>query len=250
MKFLLCLLLVASPFFVFTQSELRSISLDGAREVHVYAAFSSVYVTTGKTNAVLVDHALTVDGTDRPDLCYLTVERIDDVLYLREVKPNAQLSETKISRPRGGGNTGREARFNALLVDAVLKVVVPEGIPVRVETKYGAIEVVNVGQLLSARARYGGVKVVFTDRKAPAELELYSNYGGVDLTLPSGSSAKLDLTTEYGELITDLDVAINENTGTKRDFYRNVTGEIGRGDSRTKIRCEAPYGDVYLRSGQ
>lgn len=219
--------------------------------MHIYAAFSSVSVTTGGTDAVKVDHTFTVDGTDRPDLRHLSVERIDGVLHLREVKPTAELLQSEFSQRNGGMNTGaREGGkgvFNNVMVDAVLKVVVPAGIPVTVETKYGGIEAVNVGNLLSARARYGEVKAIFTSVKPQTELELYSNYGAVDVTIPVGWGTNLDLTTEYGELFTNMTIKVNGEQSKEKDFYHRLIGTIGGGGKT--IKCTAPYGDVYLREG-
>lgn len=251
MKFLFSLLLAASPFFVFAQGEAQSISLDGAKAVHIYAAFSSVSVTTGGTDAVKVDHTLTVDGADRPDLRHLSVERIDGVLHLREIKPTAELLKAEFASPKGGMNTGAgeggKGVFNNVMVDAVLKVVVPAGIPVTVETKYGGIEAVNVGDLVSARARYGEVKAIFSSVKPQSGLELYSNYGAVEVTIPAGWGTKLDLTTEYGELFTNLTIDVDDAQSKEKDFYHRLIGTIGGGGKT--IKCTAPYGDVYLREG-
>lgn len=251
MKFLFSLLLAASPFLVFAQEQTESIPLEGITAVHIYAAFSSVSVTSGGTDAVRVDHIFTVDGTDRPDLRQLTVERKDGILHLREVKPNVELLKKEFpDRRKGtisGGREGGKGIFNNVMVDAVLKVVVPAGIPVTVETKYGGIEAVNVGNLISARARYGEVKAIFTTAKPQAELELYSNYGEVDVTIPTGWGTNLDLTTEYGELFTNMPIDIDDAQSKEKEFYHRLIGSIGGGGK--VIKCTAPYGDVYLREG-
>lgn len=251
MKLLLSLLLAASSFFAFAQSEPQSIALDGAKAVHIYAAFSSVSVTTGGTDAVKVDHTFRVDGTDRPDLRKMTAERIDGVLHLREVKPNAEMLKAEFPDRKGGmisgGREGGKGVFNNVVVDAVLKVIVPAGIPVTVETKYGGIEAINVGNLLSAWAQYGEVKAIFTSVKPQVELELYSNYGAVDVTIPTGWGINLDLTTEYGELFTDMSIEVNDYKSKEKEFYHRLIGSVGGGGK--VIKCTAPYGDVYLREG-
>ncbi|TXF90911.1 DUF4097 domain-containing protein [Neolewinella aurantiaca] len=249
MKLLFSLLLVASPFFVFSQNDTqRSIALDGAKAVHIYAAFSSVAITTGGTDEVKVDHTLTVNGSDRPDLRHLTVERVNDVLHLREVKPTAELLEKENPQQNGEpGFGGSKGGVNTVTVDAVLKVVVPAGVPVTVETKYGGIEATNVGGLLSAKARYGEVKAVFTNVQPEEELELYSNYGAVDVTIPAGWGADLDFTTEYGELFTNVSINVDGEMSSEKDFYHRLIGTVGGGGST--IKCTAPYGDVYFREG-
>ncbi len=251
MKFLFSLLMAASPFIAFTQSETQSISLEGIKAIHIYAAFSSVSVTTGGTDAVEVDHIFTVDGTDRPDLRKLSVERVDGVLHLREIKPNVKMLNKAFPDRKGGiisgGREGGKGIFNNVEVDAVLKVVVPVGMPVTVETKYGGIEAVNVGHLISARAKYGEVNAIFTSAKPQADLELYSNYGAVDVTVPSGWGTTLDLTTEYGELFTNMSIDVDDAKSKEKEFYHRLIGSVSGGGKL--IKCTAPYGDVYLREG-
>lgn len=251
MKHLIQLLLVSLPVLVFGQGEQQEIALDGATAVHIYAAFSSVSVTTGGNGVVAVNHSLIVDGVARPDLRHLTVERKDGVLHLREVKPSADLLTREFPGNNGNqitdGREGGKGVFNGVMVDATLEIVVPVGVKIVVETNYGGIRAVNVAGLVSARAKYGAVDVIFATVSPLPDLELYSNYGAVDITIPAGRGANLDLTTEYGELLTDLDINIDTNASQEREFFQRVIGTIAGGGNR--IKCEAPYGDVYLREG-
>ena len=251
MKSILTSVLLACSLLVFAQGDTRSIALDGAVAVHIYAAFSSVSVTTGGTDALTVDHTLTVEGADRPDLKKLTVERINGVIHLREIKPTAKLMNAQVPDPKGGMMTGaREGGkgiFNDVMVDATLQVVVPAGVKVTVETNFGGIEAVNVAGLVSARAKYGVVDAVFTSTSPRADLELYSNYGAVDLTVPVGFGLNFDLTTKYGELLTDVDINVDTKASTEKEFYQQVIGSINGGGG--KVSCETPYGNVYLREG-
>lgn len=249
MKFLLSFLLVAGPCFAFAQTKNQSIPLDGISAVHIYAAFSSVHVSSGGTDALEVDHTFTVNGDDRPDLRRLTVERIDGVLHLREIKPTAKLLNREFPDKNGGmisgGREGGKGVFNGVTVDALLTVVVPRGIPVTVETKYGGIEVINVESLRSARAEYGPVKAVFTTVNPLAGIELYSNYGAVDITIPSGMGSDLELITKFGELLTNMDVRVDDRRSEEKDYFHRLVGSVGGGGKT--IKCTAPYGDVLLR---
>ncbi len=251
MKTIFTSLLLACSLLAFAQSDSRKIALDGAVAVHIYAAFSSVSVTTGGTDALTVDHTLTVEGADRSDLKKLTVERKNGVIHLREIRPTANLLKAEFPSPKGNlttsGRVGGKGLLNNVVVDATLKVVVPAGMKVTVETNFGGIEVVNVAGLASARAKYGDVDAVFTSTSPRADLDLYSNYGAVDLTVPVGFGLNLDLTTEYGELLTDLDIEVDASASTEEEFYQQVIGSINGGGG--KVTCKTPYGNVYLRMG-
>lgn len=251
MKRLSFYLLLLLPVLGFAQGDRQEITLDGATEVRIYAAFSSVTVTTGGTDAVAVHHTVTVDGADRPDLRKLAVERKGGVLHLRELKPTADLLQEEFPRVNGNqitsGRTGGKGTFNGVMVDATLEIEVPAGVKITVETEYGGIKAINVAGLAGARAKYGAVDVVFTSVPPLPELDLYSNYGSVDVTIPAGRGASLDLSTSYGDLLTNLEIAIDKTASQEKEFYQRVIGTIGGGGGL--IKCEAPYGDVYLREG-
>ncbi|WP_020567086.1 DUF4097 family beta strand repeat-containing protein [Neolewinella persica] len=251
MKRLFQLLLISFPILVFGQGDQQEIALEGATAIHIYAAFSSVSVTTGGQGVVAVNHTFTVDGTDRPDLRLLSIERKDGVLHLREVKPTADLLQGEFSGKNSnqitGGREGGKGVVNGVMVDATLEIVVPAGVTIEVETNYGGIKAVNVDGLVKAHARYGAIDVIFATVSPMPDLDLYSNYGTVDVTIPTGRGANLDLVTEYGELLTDMEIQIDKKASEEKDFFQRVIGTIAGGGAR--IKCEAPYGDVYLREG-
>jgi hypothetical protein len=251
MKRFFLLLLVSLPLLVFGQGDQQEIALEGATAVHISAAFSSVSVTTGGNGVVAVNHSFTVDGADRPDLRHLAVERKGGVLHLREVKPTADLLNREFSGRNvnriTGGREGGKGVFNGVMVDATLAIVVPAGVKITVETTYGGIKAVNVAGLTKAHAKYGAVDVIFATVSPMPDLDLYSNYGAVDVTIPAGRGANLDLTTEYGELLTDMEIQVDAKASEEKEFFQRVIGTIAGGGNR--IKCEAPYGDVYLREG-
>ncbi|MEM6769079.1 MAG: hypothetical protein AAF597_00730 [Bacteroidota bacterium] len=252
---ILCLILLAFTAVTFAQTGPQEIDLKGATAVHIYAAFSSVEVTTGADGVVGVEHNLSVAGEERTDLRRLSVQREGTVLSIRELKPRIDLlRQTAIPKsstemPKGVLTTFTAApAVQEVMVDATLKVVVPEGIPVTVETEYGGIVADNVPGLLGAKAKYGSVKVVYRAGPAISGLELSSQYGIVDVTIPAGENLNMDILTEYGALHSELDIVADESASEQAEFYQRLIGKLGTG-GKTVI-CAAPYGDVYLREGE
>ncbi|MEL6843975.1 MAG: hypothetical protein AAFP02_12265, partial [Bacteroidota bacterium] len=70
----------------------------------------------------------------------------------------------------------------------------------------------------------------------------------VDLTVPRGFNAEVDLTTKYGDLLTDLDIDIDTERSKEKEFYQHVVGTVGSGGAR--VQCKTPYGNVYLREAK
>lgn len=245
-------LLLLSGLSAFAQDGRQEIALEGALEVRIQASFSSVSVTTGNADLVSLNHVLTADGRERDDLRKLRFERENGVLTIREILPSIRAMKMKFPAPKGGALSGaREGGagiFNDVMVNSLLEVVVPEGIKVTVETDYGNVTATNVAGLVSARATYGNVDVIFTKGTTVPDLELYSNYGKVDVTLPKASGANLDLQTRFGELMTSLDINVDKALSESKDFHERVIGKLGGGGAL--LKCEAPYGDVYLRESE
>lgn len=250
-RLLLGLLWASLPLIAFSQGTPQQIQLDGAKAIHIEASFSSVAVTSGGSGEVAVTHTLSVEEEDRPDLRQLEVVRENGVINIRELKPTVKSLREALPDRDGiytSGSTSGKGTFNGVVVDALIEVVVPLGVAVSVATEYGSITVTNVPGLQEAKAKYGSVDVIFTEGKQLPEMDLYSNYGAVDVTLPSGQAANLDLTTEYGDLMTDLDITIDKSASEEGNFYQRVVGTVAGGGAQ--VRCRAPYGNVYLREAK
>lgn len=251
LRSILITLFILSGLSAHAQNGQQEIALEGALEVLIQASFSSVSVTTGSIDKVSLNHILEVENEGRADLRKLRLKRENGILTIIEVLPTAEAMNKEFPDHKGGMLTGaREGGagvFNDVMVNSLLEVVVPAGIKVRVETIYGGIASTNVPGLISAHAKYGKVEVAYTAGNKVPDLELYSNYGAVDVTLPASTDASLDLLTRYGELMTDLDISIDKGLSKAKNFYERVIGSLGAGGAL--LKCEAPYGDVYLRQG-
>ena len=251
LRILLCGFLLAAGH-LHAQSEPLTVPVDGAATLHLSALFSNVEITTTAGTDVTVTHLLSVDGKTRPDLAKLEVSRSAGVLSVTETSPTQKQLEAEMKRTSTVINGHRTTGYDDRNIDVRMIVAVPRGLAVTVETVYGSVEVRDVASLRKVDATYGTVTVSYSSPAVP-DLDLYSNYGSVDLTLPAAADARLELTTEFGELLTDFDLAINTGESERRDFYEHVVATIGSGASPNEagqVQCRAPYGKVYLRRGQ
>ncbi len=218
---------------------MTGIELEGATALHLSANFSQVDIRQADGDFITIEHSVTVEGESRNDLAELSVKREGQTIRVTETNPTQQqLKQFWKNKEYGENCCSSQIR---------MVVRVPAGVMVSVETVYGSVEVNDLPGLREVDATYGGVTVTVPSGKPSGDLRLYSNYGAVDLTLPAGTGAKLELQTQFGELLTDLDIEIDEGQSEHRDFFERVVGSVGSG-GRT-ISCEAPYGKVYLREG-
>lgn len=236
------LLLALATTCLHAQSDMTGIELEGATALHLSALFSSVDILTGNGDAITIEHSVTVEGESRPELRKLDIRRDGQSIVVEEIGPNLKQLE-RLHKNDGRGDNCCNSQIRMI-------VRVPAGLTVTVETVYGTVDITDLTGLREVKSTYGGVTVVYADARIPEQLELYSNYGAVDLTVPPGQAATFDLTTQFGELLTDIDLTIDEEKSERKDFFEHVVGTVGQsGKESARVRCEAPYGKVYLREG-
>lgn len=88
------------------------------------------------------------------------------------------------------------------------------------------------------KATYGMVELV--DFRTPATVN--ATYGGIDATVSPANTGKLQVTTHYGQIYSNLDVKITDKT--EKDFYTSLTAEPGKGPAYI---LKSTYGNLYLR---
>lgn len=114
---------------------------------------------------------------------------------------------------------------------------------VEAESSYGSIEV--EGTLWGLRAHSGSGRVLVTARegsRATGEWSLTSNYGSLELRVPTGFACELDARTSYGAVECDFPVTIEAGTRLGEGV---VQGVIGKGGA--KLRLQTSSGAIALR---
>lgn len=120
------------------------------------------------------------------------------------------------------GKTGNAHRItsNGTDLEITLEVKVPVNTTTRVKATYGIVEMV--------------------DFHAPVTVN--ATYGGIDATIAETGTGKLQATTSYGQIYTNLDLKLTEKT--QKDFFTSITAEPGKGPAYI---LTSTYGNLYLR---
>jgi hypothetical protein len=105
-------------------------------------------------------------------------------------------------------------------IKITLMVMVPANTSTNITSTFGIVELVNFN---------GSVNV-----DAP--------FGGIDATLVTANTGKLEVTTTYGHIYSNLDLPLMEENG--RDFYTSITAKPGKGSNYI---LKSTYGRIYLR---
>lgn len=255
MKLLLSLLLAASSFFAFTQGDQQYIALEGATEVHIYGNVSGVFINTDAADAIAINHVLTVEGEDRPDLRMLEVIREGSMIKILEREPNNELLQDNALRRGWSVSNNRDGEhedgdYGSAKANAYLEITIPVGVRITVESLYGGIEAREVRDMPMAKSTYGGIDVVFAADAKIYGLDYESNYQSVDVTLPADVAADLHLSTSYGSLYTDFDFTVPANGTEGRHKNQGNNKELVKGalnGGGPTISLTSPYQNVYLR---
>ncbi len=105
-------------------------------------------------------------------------------------------------------------------MEITIEIWIPANTATHVKAKYGIVEIVNFN--------------------APATVD--APYGGIDATVIPANTGKLQATTSYGQIYTNLDLKLTDKT--ERDFFSSITAEPGKGPAYI---LKSTYGNLYLR---
>lgn len=90
----------------------------------------------------------------------------------------------------------------------------------------------------NVKSTYGIVEMV--NFNAPANIN--ATYGGIDATVAAAATGKLQATTSYGQIYTNLDLTLTDKT--EKDFFTSFTAEPGKGPTYI---LKSTYGKIYIR---
>lgn len=116
---------------------------------------------------------------------------------------------------------------NGIIKEIKLEIFVPRGMETSVEAKFGLVEIKNF----------------------QAPLKVSSKFGGVDASIAERSTGELTARTEFGEILTNLDVKFDSNkkSDNHHDRLTVITAKPGSGP---RYDFESKFGKVYLRKSE
>ena len=118
---------------------------------------------------------------------------------------------------------------------------------VEVKSEYASVVLNNVTGPVVLNVTYGQVKAVFDKVNQEKPISLIATYNDLDVTLPADTKADLQLESDYGNVYTDFQIALEKTGGDDLEPVKtkDVKGKINSGG--VKIHLESPYKNVYLR---
>jgi hypothetical protein len=118
------------------------------------------------------------------------------------------------------GRSGNQMTSEGVDMEITVEVKVPANTATHLNAKYGIVEMKNFN--------------------APATVS--ATYGGIDASITPATTGKLQATTHYGQMYTNLDLTLTSKS--EKDFYSSITAEPGKGHAYI---LKSTYGNLYLR---
>lgn len=133
-------------------------------------------------------------------------------------------------------------------IDITLKIKVPENKNVTIRSIYGELLATGKYNNVNVNITYGDIEIIQSSVTSTSKIELHSTYGHIDYTVPKSADIKFDLSTNYGEILTDLDViSDNKNVFAGNGCNTGRGGKYTLNEGNTPVKITATYNDIYLR---
>lgn len=143
---------------------------------------------------------------------YYTVDNGNKIRFNSKKDLEAYISEKGGSRP---------SIFQQKDIEISLDIKIPVNVTTEIASVYGMVEVRNFNAPIKVDARYGGIDASITEK----------------------AIGRLDLTTRYGKIFTNISLQPTEKT--EKDFFTSITASPGKGPGYS---FTSSYGNIYLRS--
>jgi hypothetical protein len=221
---------------VFAQTTInKSYPAQNGQQINLKFDYPVVRVSTWEKNEVSLIAHVSINSGENDSAFVLDEHVINDALVISDHIKDMDKLPHRYTVVRNGKKTmyklkqeylddtkrgGVEKSYEGLDIDIVLEIKVPEH------------------SITDIRATYGIVEL--TGFHAPVTID--ATYGGIDASITPERIGKLQATTSYGEILTNIDFHLTDHTD--RSFYHSITAEPGKGPT---YNFTSDYGKIYLR---
>ncbi len=221
---------------VFAQTTINKLyPAQAGQQIKLKFDYPVVKVSTWDKNQVSVTAHVSINDGENDSAFMLDEQMTNDIIVISDHIKNMDKLPRRYTIVRNGKKTiyksrpeyleaskegGVEKSYEGLDMEIVLEIKVPEHSITNIKATYGIVEL--------------------TAFNAPVTID--ATYGGIDASISPERTGKLQVTTSYGEILTNLDLHLTDHTD--RDFYHSISAEPGKGPA---YNFTSDYGKIYLR---
>jgi hypothetical protein len=113
-------------------------------------------------------------------------------------------------------------------------------------TNHNDVVLENVTGPITVNTVHGDIDGGFTTINQANPISIVSSHGDIDLSIPESTKANLKIDTSWGEIYSDLNIAIKPEEGKMKSYGgNNVAGTLNGGGVSFQIK--STHGNIYLR---
>lgn len=117
---------------------------------------------------------------------------------------------------------------------------------IEANTVHSGIVLADVTGPMTISTVHGKIEGNFKTVNQSGAISLASSHGLIDISVPASTKADLQISTSWGEIYSDLDIAIKKSSEEMKNYSaNNVEGTLNGGGVNMSIT--ATHGNVYLR---
>jgi len=240
MKSLVLWLLIAiGPCLALAQTKInKSYPVTKGQTIDLHFDYPKlVHISTWEGNEIVVEATVKINNGESDRAFSLTestsgdrisisnkldMDMIPDTYYILDkgIKTRFTSKQDLDAYVAQQGST-RVSTYQQRDIEVSINIKIPNGMNTEIMSTYGIVEVGTFNAPIKVDARYGGI----------------------DASVAAQSVGKLQLTTRYGKIFTNLTLQPTERI--QKDFFTSITASPGSGPS---YDFSSTYGNIYLRS--
>ena len=113
-------------------------------------------------------------------------------------------------------------------------------------TNHNDVLLENVTGPITINTVHGDIDGSFTNVNQANPISIVSSHGDIDIGVPENTKANLKIDTSWGEIYSDLNIAINREEGNMKSYGgNNVVGTLNGGG--VSFQVKSTHGSIYLR---
>ncbi|WP_299290047.1 hypothetical protein [uncultured Mucilaginibacter sp.] len=213
----------------------KSYLVQPGQKINLKFDYPIVKVSTWEKNEVAVAAHVNINDHENDSSFVIKEEMVNGAMvisdYIKDfdklprrytIVRNGQkiIFRSKDEYQRVAKNSGVEYSTEGSDINIVVEIKIPVQSFTDIKSVYGIVELANF--------------------HAPVTID--ATYGGIDATINSAQVGKLQATTSYGHIYSNLELKLTDHT--ERDFFNSLTAEPGKGPAYS---FTSTYGKIYLR---
>ncbi len=115
-----------------------------------------------------------------------------------------------------------------------------------ISTNHSSVYLDNIIGPLTVTTVHGKIEVIFTSLNQSSPTSINSVHGLVDVTLPSTTKANLRMSSQWGEIFTDMEIEFDRSESELRKLSSTkIRGKLNGGG--VSLQLNSTHSNIYLR---